>query len=223
MIVLDCPQGSSTWHKARLGLPTASNFDQILTPQTRKPSTQAAGYMRTLLAEWIVGEPASALVSGFMDRGTQLEPAARSWYAMDRDVDVQEVGIVLRDDRMAGASPDGLVGEDGTLEVKCPSAQVHVGYLLNGGEGLRGYFAQVQGALWLTGRAWTDVVSFNPAMPAVVVRIPRDEGYIEALDAAVSEFVRVLLLERARLESLGCKAATRLLVPASKVTDTEPF
>jgi len=225
MIVLsakECPQGGSAWLHARLGIPTASCFEKVLTPSTRKPSSQAPGYLRTLLAEWAIGEPASADASQFMDRGTQMEPLARKWYSMERDVDVQEVGLVLRDDKMAGASPDGLVGEHGTIEIKCPSAATHVGYLLDGGAGLRGYFAQVQGALWLTGRAWSDIVSYNPAMPPVVVRIERDEEYIELLDAAVSAFVRELLACRAKLERLGCVPA-KFSIPASMVTDPRPF
>ncbi len=225
MIILgakECPQGGSAWHKARLGIPTASSFDKILTPSTRKLSTQADGYMRTLLAEWVLGEPAGADASQFMDRGTELEPEARAWYAYEREAAVLEVGIVLRDDRMAGASPDGLVGDDGTLEIKCPGAATHVGYLLDGGAGLRGYFSQVQGAMWLTGRQWTDILSYHPTMPAVVVRIARDEEYIAALDSAVSNFVALLLRQRARLLDLGCVAATRVLLTPGMINE-EPF
>jgi len=218
---MDCAQGSAAWHKARLGIPTGSQFSKILTPATRKPSTQAHGYMMTLLAEWLTGEPSGADASAFMDRGTQLEPLARKWYSFERDVDVREVGIVLRDDEMVGASPDGLVGDDGTIEIKNPSASTHVGYLLDP-SGLNGYFAQVQGALWLTGRAWTDVISYNPAMPPVVVRVPRDEKFIEALDREVSAFVVRLKAARARLEKLGCTAAGKLLIPAHMVTE-DPF
>ncbi len=225
MILLDCKQGGAKWIQARLGIPTASSFDRILTPSTRKPSNQAPAYMRTLLSEWLIGEPSDAGATQFMERGIEVEPLARRWYAFDRDVDVREVGLVLRDDRMAGASPDGLVGEDGTLEIKAPSASTHVGYLLDDGAGLRCYFAQVQGALWLTGRKWADILSFHPsvhAVPPVVVRIPRDDSYIELLDAAVSAFVRELLAAREQLERLGCRPAEKLMIPASMVKD-DPF
>lgn len=221
MILETFKQGGSAWHKARLGIPTASAFDKILTPGTRKPSTQAPGYMRTLLAEWLTGEPSDAGVSGFMDRGTQLEPLARRWYSFERDVEVEEVGIVLRDDRMVGASPDGLVGEDGTLEIKCPAAATHVGYLLDP-HGLSGYFSQVQGALWLTERAWTDVLSFHPnahSVPPVVVRVERDEEFIAALDAEVSAFVERLLAMRERLLEIGCTPAASAGLPAHMIIE----
>jgi len=227
VILLDAkefPQGGSAWLKARLGIPTGSNFEKILTPATRKPSTQAHGYMRTLLAEWLIGEPSDSGSSGFMDRGTMLEPLARKWYAYDRGVGVQEIGLVLRDDRMAGASPDGLVEQDGTLEIKCPAAATHVGYLLDGLP--QSYFAQMQGALWLTGREWCDLLSFHPEpdrIPPVVKRFPRDEQYIAALDAAVSTFVEVMLRQREVLIELGCVPATRMLIPANMAKDPTPF
>jgi hypothetical protein len=219
VILLDVQQGGAEWLKARLGIPTASNFEKVLTPATRKPSTQANGYMRQLLAEWLIGVPHESETSGFMERGTELEPAAAAWYAHDRDVDVQEVGLVLRDDRMVASSPDRLVGEDGTLEIKCPSAATHVGHLL---DGMGGHVGQIQGALWLTGRQWCDLISYHPDLPAVVVRVGRDEEYIAALDAAVSTFVRHMLATRERLLAMGCEPAGRLLIPAGMAKD-EPF
>lgn len=219
MIVLDCKQGGSAWLKARLGIPTASSFDSILTPKTWKPSSQATGYLHRLLAEWITGVPGGVEVTGFMDRGTRLEPAARAWYSYERGVEVQEVGVVLRDDRMVGASPDGLVGKDGLLEIKCPSAAGHVSNLLHG---LDGYECQVHGQLWLTDRQWCDRVSFNPDMPPVVVRYERDEAMIEALEEHVGAFVERLLKAREALLALGCQPAERLAIPASIVRE-DPF
>jgi hypothetical protein len=218
VIVLPCKQGGSEWLKARLGIPTASSFDKILTSSTMKASTQAPGYMQELLAEWLIGVPSNNEASGFMDRGTRLEPQARSWYSFDRDVDVKEVGVVLRDDRMVGSSPDGLVGEEGTLEIKTHSAKVHVGHLLNGMEP-GGYFAQIQGALWLTGRKWTDLLAYHPDLPPVVVRVARSEAYIAALNVAVSTFVEHMQRARTRLIEMGCQPATRLMIPPSMVNE----
>lgn len=219
----ECPQGGSAWLRARLGIPTASKFDKILTPQTCKPSTQADGYMRTLLAEWITGESSDAGASQFMDRGTQMEPEARNWYAFDRDVELVQVGILLREDGMVGASPDALVGDDGTLEIKCPAAATHIGYLLDGGAGLLGYSAQVQGALWLSGRKWTDIVSYSPCMPAVVVRVARNEKYIAALDAAVSTFVEHLKRARQDLLERGCTPASVMRLTVRQAAMEDPF
>lgn len=221
MILLDCEQRSAEWVKARLGIPTASSFEKILTPKTRKPSTQQTGYMYSLLAEWLTGEPADAAVSGFMERGTALEPEAVKWYEWERGVDVQRVGLVLRDDRMVGCSPDGLVGDDGGLEVKCPAASTHVKYLL---QGLEGYDAQCQGALWLTGRSWWDLVAYHPTMPSRIVRYSRDEEYIEALDAEMENFLTTLRLSRAALLERGCvPAGASVAMPVGAFHEPEPF
>lgn len=210
MIVETFAQGSAAWHKARLGCPTASHFDDIVTPKLFKPSSGAKGYRTRLLAEWLTGIPADAASSGFMDRGMGMEERAAAAYAFARDVDVQEVGCVLRDDRMVAASPDRLVGEDGALEIKVPSAATHIRNLL---EGMGGYAGQVQGCLWLTGRKWVDLVSWHPDMPVAAIRIERDEEHIAALEKHVSAFVVDLLRERDALLALGCSPATRLNLP----------
>ena len=216
MKVLSCAQGSAEWHRARLGRPTASHFHEIITPKTRKPSTSANAYMMRLLAEWIIGVPSDAASSGFMERGIHLEEPAARQYAYMRDVDPVKIGLVLRDDEMVAGSPDRLIGDDGLLEVKTPSATIHVQHLL---EGFDGHFCQVQGCLWLTGRRWADLMSYSPEMPPVIVRMERDNGFIEALVAEVDSFVHRLLEARARLLDLGCKPAERLMLPASMVVE----
>jgi len=219
MKILRCAQGSSEWHKARLGIPTASNFDRILTAKTLERSTQSRTYRYELLSEWLTGVPHGAdSANAFMQRGALLEPQAASWYEYEYGVDTEEVGCVLRDDGMVACSPDRLVGADGGLEIKCPSASTHVRYLV---EGLSGYTAQVQGALWLSGRSWWDLCAWHPDLPAVVVRIGRDEKYIAALDAAVSEFVVELEEAQAALLARGCAPAGLRLTPA--IADPEPF
>jgi len=221
VLIIDCKQGGSEWMRHRLGIPTASQFHRIITPKTMEPSSQATGYMNELLAEWVTGVPHGIDASPFMERGAMLEDAARNWYAMERDVDPQRVGVVLRDDRMVGCSPDSLVGEDGGLEIKVPSAHVQVGTLLRGK--IEAHAAQVQGCLWLTGRTWWDLVSWNPEIPTVVTRVERDAFFIKCLEAAVNMFVEHLVRSRATLLTLGCKRATRLLVPAMSCSDPFPF
>lgn len=219
MIVETFKQRTAAWHKARLGIPSASNFEKILSPKQRKASTQAEGYMMQLLAEWLIGVPHDAGVSAFMDRGTQMEPEAIRWYEYERGLKTSSVGLVLRDDRMVACSPDCLVGEDGGLEVKCPAASTHVYYLL---KGLEGYHGQVQGALWLTGRKWWDLLSYHPDLPPVLVRVVRDEEYIAALGPALDTFVSHLQLSREALLRMGCKPATRLHLVAGQ-GEAEPF
>lgn len=187
MIILDCEQGSEEWFKARLGIPTASRFSQIITPKTCKPSASAQGYLHELCAEWLLGESLDGATTAFILRGAGMEESAVQWYEFQTDTETTPVGFCLRDDSAVGCSPDRLIGEDGGLEVKCPSAKVHVGYLLNGLD--VEYRAQVQGALWITGRAWWDVLSFNPELPPALLRTERDEEFIGKLGDAVDAFL----------------------------------
>lgn len=202
MIRLDCAQGSAEWIAARLGIPTASRFDEILTPKTLKPSASGEKYAWELIAEDLLGYPVEeAAQSGFMARGTILETKAVEFYEMYRDIDTETVGVILRNDRRVGCSPDRLVGADGLLEIKCPSAKVHIGYMLDD-EGLM-YWCQAQGQLWLTGRAWLDLLSYNPELGSVVFRVQRDEKFIAALSDAVEAFLAMRDGMKAKLAARG--------------------
>lgn len=200
MIRLDMEQGSAEWVMARIGIPTASSFDKIITNKTAKLSESAAGYAHKLIAEKLLGISLDEATSSFMERGAVMEQAAVAWYELQRDCDTEKVGFCLRDDGRAGCSPDRLVGGDGLLEIKCPSAHVHVGYLLD--DAGIGYRAQCQGQLWITGRRWIDTLSYHPQLPKALVRVERDEDYIGKLAAAVEQFLSFrdeCLLKLARL------------------------
>ena len=197
MIVHDCEQGTEQWLRVRAGLPTASAFDRILTPKKLKASESQDAYAAHLVAEWFLGEPIETGGSGFTDRGTGMEDEARKWYAFDRDCEVTKVGFVTTDDGLAGCSPDGLVGEDGLVEIKCPAAHTHMQYLLHGFG--TDYILQVQGQLWVTGRKWCDRFAFHPVFPKVIERIERDETIIAAIDKEVRAFVEKLSDFKARL------------------------
>ncbi len=188
--LVDVVQGTTAWAQARAGIPTASQFDQIITEKTLKLSSSSAKYMHRLIAEQLLGRPLDDATSGFMERGTLLEKKAVDYYELERDVDTTPIGFVLRDDRRVGCSPDRLVGEDGLLEIKCPAAHTHIGYLLDR-EGI-GYRLQVQGQLWLTGREWNDTLSFNPDLPPALVRQHRDEEVIGKIEDAVEQFLDYL-------------------------------
>ena len=189
MKVLAVEQGSPEWHDVRLGIPTASQFDRLITPKTHQPSASATGYRNELLAAWLLGHPIEFGSSGWMDRGTSMEAEARRWYEFDRDTDVETPGFILRPDGKVGGSPDGLVGSDGGLEIKCLAVQNHVGYLVGDDPD---YIGQVQGYMYLTGRQWWDVLLYNPDLPKVVKRVERDEKYITALMKALDSFVEDL-------------------------------
>jgi hypothetical protein len=195
MKIVNCDQGSPEWFNARLGIPTASQFDRILTPKTRKPSGAQARYMAELLAEWLLGSPSESWSNAVVERGTELEEEAARWYAFDRGVDVEKVGFVTTDYGRVGGSPDRLVGSDGILEIKNPLAVQHVLYLLSE---VPEHTGQVQGYLWLTGRKWCDMLSYHPTLPPVVHRIKPDPDYFAALEAELLPFLDKLDAEKER-------------------------
>lgn len=189
MIRFDFAQGGPEWVAIRLGIPTASRFDEILTPAKLSPSKGAGKYRNKLLAEWLTGYSMDeGQDSMWMERGRELEPRARAWYELQYDCDVEQVGFILRDDGEVGGSPDGLVGEDGGLEIKCPALHTHIGYMLNLETLEAEYRGQCQGLMYLTGRVWWDLLSFNPELPSVVRRVWRDDTYIAALVKALDVF-----------------------------------
>lgn len=187
MQIIECEQGSIKWRQVRIGIPTASQFKRILTP-TGKLSASATDYMYELIAESLIGQPYNSMSSQFMERGNELEQEAIDYYEFATDQIVDRVGFCVRDDGLAGCSPDGLVGQDGGLEIKCPGAKNHVGYLLNDQLFYPDYKVQVQGSLYVTGRDWWDLLSYNPVMPNRICRVQRDEGYIGKLEQALGEF-----------------------------------
>ncbi len=184
MRVTEYEQRSEEWFAARLGVPTASSFGRLITP-TGKPSASADAYIDELIAEKITGKRIEIPTTYAMTRGTEIEPEARKNYEFINDCQVFEVGLCLHDEIDAGASPDGLVGDDGLLEIKCPLAHTHIGYLREGKLPPK-YNAQVQGQLWITGREWCDFMSYHPDMKIFIVRVERDEKYIQVLEEVVT-------------------------------------
>lgn len=195
MKIIECEQGSVEWMMARLGMPTASRFDRILTPKTRKPSGSRTAYRAELLAEWLMGQPLDWGTTAYMERGMDLEDEARRYYALQLDVEVVQVGFMTRDDGLVGGSTDGLVEADGVLEIKCPMTAQHVRSML--GEAPE-YVGQMQGYMYLTDREWCDMLSYHPDLPPVITRIERDDSYIAALLPVLDEFVERLGIEKER-------------------------
>jgi hypothetical protein len=194
--ILNVVQGSPEWIQARLGLPTASEFNRLLT-KTGKVAAASEKYMHELVAEWFLGVPLSDYRSPSMERGSGMESEAVSFYEFENDCETTPVGLCLTDCGRAGASLDRLVGDDGAVEIKCPTAAVHVGYLLDGPPDE--YRPQVQGQLWVTGRKWVDLLCFHPTLPSVKVRVERDEDYIADLEAVVFAFADRLAEAKERL------------------------
>ncbi len=186
MKIIPCEQGSPEWHAARRGLPTASQFHRILSPKL-KVSDSSFGYMCELVAERLLGIDVSADATAFMQRGTALEEEAVRFYEFDQGVKTEKVGFCTTDDGLVGCSPDRLVGADGGLEAKCPTAAVHVGHML--GEMGTKYRLQVQGALWITRRKWWDLLSYNPDLRPVTIRIWPEPEVFDAFDQEIPKFI----------------------------------
>lgn len=184
MKIIECTQGSPEWFKARCGLPTASNFDKILTTKG-EISKQRTKYLYQLAGETITGISEENYQNEIMLRGKEMENEARQLYQLINKAKVEEVGFCLSDGY--GASPDGLVGKNGLLEIKCPIISTHVGYLL-GGTMPADYFQQLQGQLLVTGKDWVDFVSYYPAMRPLIVRVKRDAKFLPILKGELENF-----------------------------------
>ena len=198
MIISEHAQGTPGWFADRAGIPTMSSIDKIIT-STGKPSAQSEGYMNTLLAEWMTGAKQSIKQTEWMARGVELEPEARLAYEIMSGNEVQEVGFCFKDDsKLVGCSPDGLIGDDGMLEIKCPAPGTHVGYMLKAKLPTT-YVQQVQGQLWVAGREWADFVSYSPDMDSVIIRVEKDEKFHEALDELIGKFINTMLEKREQL------------------------
>lgn len=179
MLVFNLEQGTEAWLKLRLGIPTTSNFSKIITP-TGKKSTSYKDYLDDLLAQIIFGRYQDAHKSDAMMRGNELEPMAVECYASITSTKPKEVGFITTKDGRIGCSPDRLIGDYGLLEVKCPLEKQHSKNLRTGVIDSK-YYPQVQGQIAMTGRKWCDWMSFHPEAPPSIVRVERDDEYIEKM------------------------------------------
>lgn len=169
----DVEQRSPAWYALRCGIPTASEFSQLVTP-TGRPSKSATTYARFLAAELYVGRPLD-MWSGnaWTDRGKEMEAQALEFYEFTRDVEAQKVGFVTSDDGLAGCSPDAFIGDDGMLEIKCLKAENHIAAIMHHrATGLcpADYLPQTQGQIMLCERAWCDLLLYHPELPSLVIR-----------------------------------------------------
>ena len=190
MEIVDCIQGSEEWFLARVGKVTASRFSDVLAKGQGKTRLS---YMKRLRAEVLTGLPADTYSNSYMEWGKENEAAARQEYANESGNEIVQVGFVVLNE-WVGGSPDGLVGDDGAIEIKCPKSETHLDYI-EANEILTGYYAQIQGVLWITGREWCDFVSYDPRVkcaPYFCKRSIRDDLYIKALEFAVKKFIKEL-------------------------------
>jgi putative phage-type endonuclease len=187
MIIENVIQGTPEWLKERCGIPTASNFDTIITTKG-EPSKSRTKYMYQLAAERITGVKEETYQNGIMQRGIEMEAEARCMYELITGNTVEQVGVCYPDEKkLCGCSPDGLIDKDGAIEIKCPTSAVHVGYLLEGVLPMT-YFQQLQGQLFVTGRKWVDFFSYYPGLKPLLIKVLPDEKFIKALRVELELF-----------------------------------
>jgi len=200
-------QGSAEWHAARLGKATASRVADIIARTKSGWSTSRENYLAELVVERLTGVAYEGYSNAAMAWGTQMEPEARAQYAFVADVDVEEVAFVPHPRiTMAGASPDGLIGAEGLVEIKCPQSATHIATLL--GEPIAGkYVTQMMWQMACTGRAWCDWVSWDPRLPDYarihIKRIHRDDKVIADLEKAVEVFLAEVDDRTEQIRALG--------------------
>ena len=190
-------QRTPEWFAARCGKVTASKIaDIVAKTKEGKASASRKNYMAQLVCERLTGKPKEGYSDAAMQWGTDQEPFARDAYSAKTGELVTEVGFVNHPRiAMSGASPDGLVGADGNVEIKCPETAQHLEYLLDRKPPQK-YYDQMQWQMACCMTQWCDFVSFDPRMPAelqlLVVRIKRDEDRIKLLEAEVETFLEEL-------------------------------
>jgi putative phage-type endonuclease len=193
MQVVNCIQGSEEWLAARVGKVGASRIADIVARTKTGYAASRANYAAELIAERLTGKKTENYTNAAMQWGTDNEPKARAMYEFMHNASVTEVGIVLHPTILnAQASPDGLVGDDGLIEIKCPLTATHIA-TLRGGEIDGRYVKQMQWQMACTGRAWCDFCSFDPRLPAEmqihVRRVNRDPVGIADLEKEVRAFL----------------------------------
>ena len=186
-------QRSPEWFAARLGKVTASRVADVIAKTKSGYSTSRDNYMAQLVCERMTGTQGESYTNAAMQWGTDQEPLARAAYEAAQDVLVDETGFVIHPRiQEAGASPDGLVGMFGLIEIKCPNTATHIETILS--DKVPGkYFTQMQWQMACTDRQWTDFVSYDPRMPEglqlFVQRVDVDPDYIKTLETDVIAFL----------------------------------
>lgn len=217
-------QRSPEWFEARRGKATGSRFSDVMARlkgggegATRK------NYRVQLVVERLTEQVMDSFTNTAMQWGIDTEPVAKTAYMLQTGNMVEDVAFVKHPTLEAGVSPDGYVGTLGLLEIKCPNTATHIDYLHADGAP-SDYKAQIQGQLWVTERQWCDFVSFDPRMPdgtqLLIVRVERDESYIEMLEAEVKQFLEEVDQEVQYLKNYNKKGGSDEVGKLAKKTTT---
>ena len=194
MKIIDCEQRSEAWFKARMGIPTCSEFETVMAKGSGKGRRT---YMYKLAGERLNGSPMENYTNAFMERGIRMEQEAREAYSIVASAEVTRVGFILNEKARCGGSPDALIGKKGMLEIKTAMPHILLD-ILERDEFPAEHVAQCQGNLWVAERDWIDIAIYNgdknpempdaPGLPLFVKRAKRDEAYIKKLAAEVAQF-----------------------------------
>ena len=195
MRIIECRQQTEEWERWR-NRPTASEFGKFITPARGEYSAQATGYAAKIVAKrlGVYTEPPPTF---WMEWGVEHEPNAKHAYTFQTGREITDAGFILPDNTDAyGGSPDGLVGDDGLIEIKCPAPETLISYHAAGEMPVQ-YKPQIQGLLLISGRAWCDFYVFHPELTPLLLRIEPDLKY----QAKMAEGLLRLLEEITRIES----------------------
>lgn len=182
MQIIECEQGTEEWFRARMGIPTASEFATVMAKGEGKTRRT---YMLKLAGEIITGQPMESYNNVHMERGKALEEEARDLYAFMYDAAPEQVGFIVNGQK--GCSPDSLLGSTGMLEIKTKLPHLLIETIL-ADKFPAEHKAQCQGALWVAEREWIDIAVYWPGLPLFVKRATRDEPYIKVLSEEVDRF-----------------------------------
>jgi predicted phage-related endonuclease len=207
-------QGTPEWFAARLGKATGSRMADVVTKiKSGAYSASRAKYATEVLCERLTGVPLDTYCSRDMQWGKDQEGPARATYSRRTGQEVFQIGFVDHPEiSRAGCSPDGLINDDGMIQIKCPTTPTHIA-TLESMEVPPEYLPQIQWEMACTGRLWSDFISFDPRLPPdldmIIIRVDRDDSYILGLESEVTGFLDDLTNREAFLRASIVKAPVR--------------
>jgi putative phage-type endonuclease len=187
-------QRTDAWHSLRLGKVTASRVADVLSKGKTGESASRRNYRIELVAQRLTNQPSEPFTNAAMEWGTATEPLARVAYELKNNRDVLDVAFVEHPTiEWFGCSPDGLVGENGLIEIKCPNTTTHLDWMEDGKAPSK-HIPQMMAQMACTGRQWCDFVSYDPRLPEdlqlFIVRVNRDQEYIDNMEVEVKKFLK---------------------------------
>lgn len=185
-------QRTDEWLQARVGHITGSRMADVISKIKTGESQTRINYKTQLVTERLTNQPVQTYFNNAMQQGIDREPDARMLYELENKIDVEEVGFIKHPTlAWSGVSVDGLIGDKGIIEIKCPLETTHTNTLLKK-QAPKKYYPQMQWGMCVTQRSFCDFVSYNPSFPddlkLFVIRVERDDDYIKILEEEVVKF-----------------------------------